>query len=79
MKTWTLHPEEWYPVLQLNRYQEGNPNHDREAELSDEEVAELRALEAKFNEWQKRLAERFGVESDVFSSVFTLIYDWEES
>jgi hypothetical protein len=59
VKTWTLHPDEWYPVLQLNRYRDGNTDGRMEAEFSDEEIAELRALETKFNFWQRMIAARF--------------------
>jgi hypothetical protein len=55
-KAWTLGCDEWYPVLSLDHY----GHFGGEAEFTDEEIAELRALETKFNEWQRKIAERFG-------------------
>lgn len=59
MKTWSLHPEEWYPVLTLARYNQMDESEGKE--FSDDEIAELRALESKLLEWQNKIAERFGV------------------
>ncbi|MFZ0918182.1 MAG: hypothetical protein WAN04_14920 [Candidatus Udaeobacter sp.] len=76
MKTWTLHPDEWYPVLQLNRYRDGNTDGRMEAEFSDEEIAELRALEQKFNELQRKIAARFGLAEHPFAQFDrTLVYE----
>jgi hypothetical protein len=75
MKTWTLHPDEWYPVLQLNRYRDGL-SHQRAAEFSDEEIAELRALEAAFNFWQRKIAARYiGVLEHPSQYDRTLVYE----
>jgi hypothetical protein len=73
-KTWLLHPDEWYPVLQLNRYREGNPNRAEEAEFTDAEIAELRELETKFNEWQHKIAKRYKLKQNY---TYTLIYEAE--
>ncbi len=72
MAAWTLFPDEWYPVLQLNRYREKHPSY-KEAEFSDEEIAELRALEERFNVWQRRIAERFELEMK-YPTPFTLVF-----
>jgi hypothetical protein len=73
MAKWTLFPDEWYPVMQLNRYREKHPSY-KEAEFSDEEIAELRELEVKFAGWQRKIAERFELPLD-HPTVFTLVYD----
>ena len=76
MATWTLYPGEWYPVLQVNRYRQGNPNKDKEAEFTDDEIADLLELEAAFNGWQRRIAERFGLPLD-HPTQFELVYEDE--
>jgi hypothetical protein len=76
MAKWTLFPDEWYPVLQVNRYREGNPDGAREAEFTDDEIADLIELEVQFNYLQKQIAERFGLPLD-HPTQFTLVYEDE--
>lgn len=73
MAKWTLHPDEWYPVLQVNRYGAGNSYDTREAEFTDDEICDMVELEVKFNSMQRKIAERFGLPC----SEFTLVYEDE--
>jgi hypothetical protein len=74
MKTYRLDREEWYPVYTLSFYKISIPG-DRNAQFSDEEIAEFRDLSVKFKEWQDRIAARFGFEP----SDCELLYEESES
>jgi hypothetical protein len=54
MKTMSMNADEWYPVLQLNERLYG-----KTAEFTEEEIADIKRVEAEFNRVQKLLFDRF--------------------
>ena len=57
---------EFYPVMVLRNYES-----ERMAEFTDEEIMELKRIEAEWAAWQIKIAERFGFKKKV--------RDWEQS
>jgi hypothetical protein len=72
MSKWYKDEEEWYPVLMLVGREMWPGCYGQPREFTDDEIADLRRVEKEFNEWQKKIGERFS-KPHFSDSPFTLV------
>jgi len=73
MPLFSLYPDEWWPVLTLLRERDEGSD-EKCVEFLEVEIDDLKRVLAEFDEWQKKIADRFGTtQPETHSLVWPLL------